>query len=148
VTVRSTGPQQFRRQPDLVEILAHIAHARGEGDGPILPFRIAGEELAVLLERRAAACRVDDVHVGAAVLEGRDVALREGSSARHLAGVNRDRTAAALSRGDDDAHAGGVENAHGRLVPRREGDLHDAAGMQERGRAHASRRPKTLDRAG
>ena len=36
---------------ELVEIFRHVAHARGERDGAILPIRIVAEELTVFLER-------------------------------------------------------------------------------------------------
>ena len=60
------------------------------------------EELPVFLERRTAAGGVDDVHVGAAAFERRDVAFGELAAAIHLAGVDRDRAAAALIARHDD----------------------------------------------
>src|SRR6202012_3482565 len=82
-------------------------------------------------ERGTATGSIDHVDVRAAVFESDDVAFGERTSAIHFAGVNRDRTAAALFARHDDLDARTREHAHRRFVPLGKRHVHDAAGVQE-----------------
>ena len=79
------------------EELVDVAHAPGERLGARGPLRVAGEEFAVLLERRAAAGRVDDDRVDALALEALDQRAREALRLVGPPGVQRERAAAALA---------------------------------------------------
>src|SRR5262249_59071723 len=96
----------------LGEELAQVTHLAAERGGPRRPVvRLAAvrlatvrgrEEVAVLLHRRATARRVDHDRVHPGLLEGGDGAPGEPGRLRCPAGMQRQRTAAALAGGDAD----------------------------------------------
>src|SRR3989442_1573220 len=100
--------------------LVDVAHPGGELVGALGPDRVVLEDLAVLLERRAAAGSVDHVVVGAGPLEGGDVVPRQLAGRVALARVHVQRAAALLGLGDDDLAAVAGQNPDRGLVGRRE----------------------------
>ena len=95
-----------------IENFGDVANALGEGPRARRPRGVLGEKLAVFFERAAAAGCIDDVDVGAAAFERFDVPFCEVAPQIHLAGVHRDRAAAALVARKDDGESGALQHAH------------------------------------
>src|SRR6185437_11762483 len=94
---------------------------------PLRPFRVIAQELAVLLERRTAAGRVD--HDGAEVVAFKDGDIVASAGARHfeLAAVGVERAAAALVGRCYDVVSSAVEKSHAGRVGFAEQYAHDAS---------------------
>ena len=86
--------------------------------------------MLVFLQRRAAAGGVGDDGVEIAGGEGEEIFAREVAGGVANSGVSGERAAARLIFGHDDFAAVGGEDADGRVVETREGDLRDAAGEE------------------
>ena len=110
--------------------LAEVADPGAERLRPLRPGRVVGQQLAVLLEGRAAAGRVDDDPLGVRPLERLDVLSRQPLRRLALAGVDVERAAADLVFWQVDVAAGPGQDADRRAVRLGEGDAHDAAGEE------------------
>ncbi len=112
------------------KIFRDVAHL-GFEHGGLRELRLfLGEEVIVFLERGAAPGGVGDDGVEFFAGEGEEIFAGEVARGVADSGVGGERSAAHLSFGDDDFDAVGVEDANGRVVESREGDLRDATGEE------------------
>src|SRR2546425_2376624 len=124
--------QWARRAPSSgLRGLAHVADAGRECLGAVRPEGIRGQELAVVLEMRAAPGRIhDDLRVASG--EGVDVEPRELPRPLTVAGVRMQGAAAHLLLRHADPQSVAFEQAHGRTLGLAERFAHDAAGEDAR----------------
>ena len=111
----------------------HVAHALGEIGGAPRVGGVVAHQVAVFLQMRAAAGRIDQDRVGrrcAVGQEGVDVLARELARQLNVATVRVQRSAADLFVGRGNGDAVAREHAHGRAVRLRVGQRHHAAGQQ------------------
>ena len=106
--------------------LADVPHASRERSGAVRPERIAGEDVSVVLEMRAAAGGVDD-DLPFAPRKGIDVEARELARAFPIAGVRVQGAAAGLLPGDADDMSLALEETYGGALGISEGLAHDAS---------------------
>src|SRR5579871_6176494 len=91
-----------RSQVECVQHFGNVAYPLRETAGTVRPDFVVCKEGAVLFKRAAASGCIDDVDVGAAAFERLDVALGELARKVDLAGMERDRSAAALGARNGD----------------------------------------------
>ena len=115
---------------ELREDLHHVANPRRKARGARRPERIVGEQRAVLLHRRTASGAVDDDVVDVEGLHLGDELAHPLQRRLLAAGVDLERTAAALQRRDQHFAAVGGEHTRGGSIDVREERVLHAPGEQ------------------